>query len=109
MRLVPKRDQVIGRVAITKLSERIIAPDATKNVTKFVLLEEISPEAEAKGYKQGDLVLPRAMNSIFLKGGAYHRVVFSIDEIVCVVHDLPLDDLVDVYGNPISLKAEAAA
>jgi hypothetical protein len=109
MRLEPKRDQVIGRVAITKLSERIIAPDATKNVTKFVLLEEISPEAEAKGYRRGDLVLPRAINSIFLKGGAYHRAVFSIDEILCVVHDLSFEDLVDVYGNPISLREEAAA
>lgn len=107
MRLEPRGKQVIGRIAISQISTSIAAPDPTKGVTKFVMLEEVSPAAEAEGYRVGDLVLPRAINSIFLRGGAFHRAVFSFEEILCVVRDLPLNTLVDVDGKPFK-AAEAA-
>ena len=37
MRLEPQGKQVIGRLAITKVSDLIESPDPTRGVTKFVL------------------------------------------------------------------------
>lgn len=107
MRLEPKGKQVIGRIAISRISEHIAAPDPTKGVTKFVMLEELSAAARAEGYEVGDLVLPRAMNNIFLRGGTYHRAIFSVDEILCVVRDIPLNALVDDDGKPFEAQAAA--
>lgn len=101
MRLEPINKRVIGRIIITRVSSTIIASDPTKNVTKFVLVEAVSPEAEAAGYKPGDIILPRQVESIFLKGGLYHRATCSIDEIVCKVHDVPLNEFVDKDGKPV--------
>lgn len=109
MRLEPRKDWVIGRIAITKVSSTLHVPDANRGVTKFVFLEEVSPDAERAGYRIGDLVLPKAMNNIFLKGGTYHRATFSAEDIVCRVHDVPLDELVDTNGKAFEASAGGAA
>ena len=110
MKIVPKGKQVIGRLAITKVSERIVAPDATKGATKFVLVDAVSDEAAAAGYKVGDLVLPHTLNNIFLRGGLEHRAVFSHEQILAVIEGVDFSDLVDIYGETfIPSGAEAAA
>ncbi len=110
MKLVPLKKQIIGRLIITKTSESIIAPDPNTGVSKFVYVEAVSPEAEAEGYKVGDIVMPRHVGNIFLRGGRFHRVVFSIDDAICCVRDVPLTEFVDGAGKPVeAIKEEAAA
>jgi hypothetical protein len=108
MKLVPRRGWVIGRIAITKVSEMLVAPNATSGVTKFALLDLVSPEAEAAGFRPGDLVMARTMHNIFLKGGTYHRVTFPFEEVICIVHDVALDELIGSDGKPIQAKEIAA-
>ena len=107
MTLEPLKNWVIGRIAITRTSTTIVVADVTKNVSKFVLLDEVSPEAEKAGFKRGDLVLPKAMNNVFLKGGTYHRVTFPADEIICRVRDVPLSEFVGSDGKPIEAQEAA--
>lgn len=109
MRLEPLKNWVIGRIAITKVSSTIITPDVSKGVTKFALLEAVSDEAAKAGFKPGDLVMAKAMHNIFLNGGSYHRVTFSIDEAVCVARDVPLEEFVGNDGNPLTPAAREAA
>lgn len=106
MRLEPLKNWVIGRVAITKVSDTIVTPDVTKGVTKFALLDTVSLEAEKAGFKPGDLVMAKSMHNIFLKGGTYHRVTFPIDEAVCIARDVPLDEFVGSDGNPLAPAAQ---
>jgi hypothetical protein len=105
MKLEPLNGWVIGRVAITKASSTIVLADVTKNVTKFALLEEVSPEAERAGFKPGDLVMAKVMHNIFLKGGGYHRVTFPLDEAVCRVRDVPLSEFLGSDGKPLEEAA----
>jgi hypothetical protein len=109
VKLKPLQKWVIGRIAITKVSDTIVLSDATRGVTKFALIEAVSPEAEAAGFKPGDLVMAKTMHNIFLKGGKFHRVTFPIDEAVCLVEGVPFDDLLDAYGNPFQAIDERAA
>lgn len=111
MNLVPKRDQVLGRIVITKLKSAIVTPDETRGVTKFMLVDAVGPEAAAAGYKRGDLVLPRAMNNIFLHGGTYHRVICDAKEILTAVEDWdPKDFLVTAEDDaPKSVSAPEPA
>lgn len=108
MRFEPKGQQIIGRLAITKMSGKIVAPDEASKVSRFVMIDELSEAALAAGYKRGDLVLPRVVNNLFLRGGTFHRAVVSIEEILCIVHDVPVDELIDVNGKPFE-RQEAAA
>lgn len=101
MKLEPLKKWVIGRIAITKTSSTIVTPDIHKNVTKFVLIDAVSPEAAAEGFAVGDLVIAKAMHNIFLKGGTYHRVTFPIDEAVCKAYGVPLTEFVGVDGKPL--------
>lgn len=107
MKLIPCKNWVIGRVAITKMNSTIVAPDASRGVTKFALLDAVSPEAEAAGFKPGDLVMAKTMHNIFLRGGVDHRVTFPIDEAVCIARDAPLSEFVGNDGKALEVAAEA--
>jgi hypothetical protein len=104
----PANKCVVGQVLITKRkpSEIKLQEDVTKNVTKFILVEEVSPEAEAAGYAPGDLVLPRAMEHIFLKGGEMFRASCSIDVVISKPTGWSLDDFMDWRGRPFNATAE---
>lgn len=110
MRFRPIKNWVIARVAITKMTGTIVSPNATSKTTRFYLLESISPEAEKAGFKVGELWMARQVYDIFLHGGAFHRVTFSIDEAICIAEDAKLSDFVDVHGKPLDevLAREAA-
>jgi hypothetical protein len=108
MKLEPRQNWVIGRVAITRVSDTIVAADPTRGVTKFALLEEVSVGAASAGLKPGDLVIAKTMQNIFLKGGSYHRVTFPEDEVICVARDVSLDELIGSDGHPLG-TAEAQA
>lgn len=102
MKLEPVVGWVTAHALITKVQGSIVLPNASKGITRCYLLEEVSTEAEAAGYKRGDLVVAKAVYDMFFKAGAYHRVTFSKDEIICRVHGVPLSEFVDVSGKELS-------
>lgn len=108
MKLEPRKGWIVGRVAITKASDVIVAADPNKGVTKFIFVEAVSPEAEEDGISVGDLVMPEAMSNIFLKGGAYHRVTVHMDKVLCKVADVPLSEFVGTDGKPFKVEEVAA-
>jgi len=109
MKLEPLVGWVIGRIAITRVSSAIVAPDATRGVTKFAVLEAVSPEAAAVGLNPGDIVMAKTMHNIFLKGGTYHRVTFPADEVICVVREVALSELVGSDGRPLEEASASVA
>ena len=100
MRLEPVNKWVTGRAAVSPIRSTIIKADPAKGVTRFYLIEEASKEAVDAGYKTGGLVVAKHAFDMFFEGGVTHRVTFSIDEIICRVYDVRLEDLLDVYGKP---------
>jgi hypothetical protein len=107
--LEPLQNWVIGRIAITKASDTIVVADVNSRVTKFIFIEAVSPEAEAKGFKPGQLVMPKAMSNIFLKGGTDHHVTCPVDDLICRVRDVPLEEFVGTDGKPFKSSVKAAA
>ena len=63
-------------------------PDA-KGVTVFVLVDAIGPDV--KRCKVGDIVVPKHMSHIYLRGGQNHRVVFADEVVLIAIEDLPRD------------------
>lgn len=101
MKLEPKKDWMIGRLVVTKPSSTILLADYSKHVSKFILVEAVSEGARAAGFDVGQLVMPTHMQSIFLRGGAYHRVSCSIENVLCVVYDEPLTEFMNQDGSPV--------
>jgi hypothetical protein len=104
MKLEPVNSYIIGRIAITKTAGLIVSPDPTKNTSKFVFIESVSPEAEAAGFRPGDLVMPRSVGNIFLQAGSYLRVTLPISDVICFVRDASMDDFVDHSGQPFVVE-----
>ena len=102
MNLEPVAGWVIAHALITKIQGSIVVPNAAKGVTRCYLLEEVSAEAKAAGFNRGDLVVAKSVFDMFFKAGAYHRVTFSKDEIICRVHGAALSEFVDVGGKDLS-------
>lgn len=87
MKFEPRYGQAVGRVLIRRPTSSILRPDVTKNMTKFVLLDAVGPDAEAKGLKVGEIVLPLKINTIFLDNGAGMRPLIEEREVAIVVRD----------------------
>jgi hypothetical protein len=91
VKIVPKRNQVLGRIADLTRSEGGIELPATdvRGVTIFVFVDAVGPDVI--GYRPGDIVVPEHVKHIWLRGGRYHRVIFKDEVIVAVIEDLPKD------------------
>jgi hypothetical protein len=107
--LEPLGGWVVGRIAITRASSTIALADPNKNVTKFALLEAVSPEAAARGFRPGQLIMAKSMHNIFLRGGTYHRVTFPLEEIICRANNMPLSDFVGTDNKPLAPSTKEAA
>lgn len=102
MRLEPKGDWIIGIAMIHKKeSELIIRPDIAKGSSRCFLVEKVGPGAAGAGIKRGDIVCPEFVGDQLFYGGMYHRGVFEFTKIIDQVHDVTLDEFVDLYGKPI--------
>jgi len=101
VKLVPKKNQVTGRIVdIVVTKSGIALPDTQmKGVTVFVLLDKVGPDV--KDYKPGDIVLPHHINHVYLRGGAFHRVIFKDEEILGTMEDVDLDQMT-IDGKPAS-------
>jgi len=87
VRFEPRRGQAVGRVVVRPTLSTIVRPDETKGTTKFVLLDAVGPDLEAKGLKVGDVVLPIKINSIILDGGASFRPMVEEGDVALIVRD----------------------
>ena len=108
MKLEPVNGYIIGRIAITKTAGLIVSPDPSKNTSKFVYVESVSSQAEAAGYRPGDLVMPKALGQIFLQGGGYLRVTLPITDVICFVREVSMDEFVDHSGQPFVIDRQIA-
>jgi hypothetical protein len=97
VRIVPKKNWVITKAVVVK-PDSIFVIDAAKDVTRCYLIEILSPEAEAAGYKKGDMVIAQKVYDMMLKK---RYVSFPIDEIIFRVEDWSLDDFVGLDGKPL--------
>lgn len=93
MKLIPRSNQVIGRVVIKRRVSTIVRPDETRETTKFVLIDALGASVAAKGFKVGDVILPTAMANIKFDGGASFRPIVHEDNIAAVLADVTLDEL----------------
>lgn len=100
MRLEPVKDWIVGFALVTKMPGKVQAYDPSKGVTRCYLIELAGPEAEAAGYKPGDIVVAKHAFDEFFMGGTYHRVTFPVEQIIQRVHDISLEDFLDIHGNP---------
>jgi hypothetical protein len=99
VKLVPRRNQTIGRVVTKRIMSTILRPDETKNTTKFVLIDGVGPGAQAAGIKVGDIVLPSKMGNIQLDGGVRFRPIVDEEDIRAIVNDVPLEEFVVQTDN----------
>lgn len=100
MKLEPVNKWIIAHAAIVKKSSIIIMPDAAKGVSRVYLVESVSPEAAAAGYAPGDFLIAKSVYEMFFKGGACHRVVLLIDEVICRARDVKISDFTSIDGKP---------
>jgi len=87
MKFEPRRGQAVGRIVVKPTISTIIRPDETKGITKFVLLDAVGPDLAAKGLKVGDVVLPIAINTLYLEGGVSFRPMVEEEKIALIVRD----------------------
>ena len=96
MRLEPIQNWIIGRVAICRISKEIIILGKTQGTTRFVYIEQASPEAQAAGFIPGMFVVPsKVYDMLFNDKKRPHVITMDYHDILCKVHDLVIDDLID--------------
>ena len=93
MKLIPEGKQIIGRIVIKRIFSTIIRLDEAKETTKFVLIDAVGPDAAARGYKVGDIVLPIRMSNVKLDGGAFWRPLVNVDDVAAHMSDVDTKEL----------------
>jgi len=83
--LDPQANIIIARLIDMQRTESgIIMPDTQiKGVTVFALVERIGPDV--KRCKPGDVILPRAVEHCWLRGGTFHRALIQDEHVVAIV------------------------
>jgi len=94
VKFVPRSNEVIGRVVVKRFLSAIVRPDETKNTTKFLLIDGVGVNAQAAGFKVGDIVLAQKFGNIMLDGGVVYRPIVEMSEIRSWVTGVSLDELV---------------
>lgn len=112
MKIIPKKNHVIGRVVIKRALSAIVRPDETKETTKFVLIDAVGPGAAAQGLKVGDVILPTKMSIIKFDGGVLVRPMVHADDFAAVMEGVTLAELA-VQTDPgteyVPIDSERAA
>jgi len=65
-------------------------PTSKMNTTVFVVIDAIGPDV--KNFKEGDIVIPKLVNHIYLRDG-FHRVLLEEETTLAKVDDLPIERL----------------
>jgi len=112
VKLEPMQGWANGRTAITRAARQIIVLNQAQKITRYLLIEQVSPEAEKAGFHVGDFVVVKMMYDMFFNatnGKTVHLVTFPVTEVIQKVHDLDVSQLVGIDGEPFELKVEIAA
>lgn len=98
MRAQPRGKMIVGRVVDTNKTEGglHLATSEIRNITCFLLVDAVGPEVAQT--KVGDIVLYKAGNHIWWRGG-YHRLLVHEDEIMCDIEDLDMSTVL-INGEP---------
>ncbi len=99
MRYEPVNSWLIGHALVAKKKSEITLLDNKHGVTRHYWIEDASEEAQAAGYKPGDMVVAKLVYDMYLHL-TEHRVTFQMSEIISKVHDFSLDDFVTLKERP---------
>lgn len=94
MKLMPRHNQIFGRLVIRRGTSRIVPANEAKVNTKFLLVDAVGPNVI--GIKPGDVVLHAIKNMpcVTLAGGAENYPVIDEKDVLAVAADFNLDDFV---------------
>jgi hypothetical protein len=107
VKILPKRKQVLGRVAVfSKTEGNIKLVGAEKGSTVFVVIDDVGRDVTE--YSRGDIVVPHKFNHIFLPDGRERRAILHEDEILAAVTEVSLDQLT-IEGAPRAVEQAAEA
>ncbi len=106
MRFEPVNSWVIGRALLPKPTSTIIIPNDKEGRTRFYLIDDVSPEADAKGYKKGDLVIAEHVFDMKIQRRC---IVLKIEKVITFVREVSLDEFVDLDGKPVIESSAPAA
>lgn len=83
--LTPLANIMVCRLIDMERSEAgIILPDTQhKGVTAFALVESIG--SDVTRCKEGDVIVPRAVEHCYLRGGTFHRVFVKNEDVHAIV------------------------
>ena len=101
MKLAPTTRWIIAKAALIPSRSIIARPDATSNVTRCYLIEEVGPLAAEAGYRVGEIVIARAVHDMSLRGGEYRRVMFVAEEVIIRVSGVSAEELIGLDGRPL--------
>jgi len=105
----PKNKWMVGKAMLAKMPERtiVLVGDPSRKVTRYYLIEDVSEEAAAQGYKSGDIVLARVAHDIFLRAGTEHAVAIETHEVIYVERSMVLAEFTDLQGAPMVVPEAA--
>ena len=92
MKFAPRHAQLVGRMTIRK-SESVIILTNEKEVTKFLLVDAVGPDAAAAGLRVGDLVVATMLKSIVFDAGTIYMPLVDEKDVALHVLEAPLDSL----------------
>lgn len=87
MKFEPRYGQAVGRIVIRRPTSTILRADPTKGTTKYLLLDAVGPDCEARGLKVGDVVVPIKINSVVIDNGTAFRPFVEEKEVALIVRD----------------------
>ena len=99
MKIIPKKNQILGRtVDVVRSESGLELPATENNATIFVLIDAVGPDVTDPDYKEGAIVAPHHINHIYVRGG-FHRIIFDDTEILGVVEGISEYEI-SIGGDP---------
>ena len=92
MKFAPRHAQIVGRMTIRKSESTIILTNE-KEVTKFLLVDAVGPDAARAGIRIGDLVVVTALKNVVLDAGTVYMPLVDEKDVALHVLELSLDSL----------------
>ena len=96
---------------LSKAPERsiILVADPMKKMTRHYLIEDVSQEAAAQGYKPGDILVAQNCYDAILSGGAEILALIEFKNVIFVDRNATIDQFSDLQGKPMQKPASLEA
>lgn len=94
MKLMPRHNQIFGRLVIKRGTSPIVQTDEARANTKFLLVDAVGPGVV--GIKPGDVVLHAIKNMpcVTLEGGMENYPVIDEKDVLAIATDVDLNEFV---------------